>query len=100
MADVTQLSFTHKEVIEALLLKQKINEGCWSLSINFGFGAITGGPSAEEAHPAAVVAVTGIGITKVEPGTPGIYIDASTLTPKPTKPRSDKKTSPSITIIR
>ena len=90
MADIAQLNFTHKEVIEALLIKQKINEGCWSLAVNFGFGAITGGPSPEEAYPTAVIAVTGLGLTKVEPGTPGIYIDASTLAPNPTKPKSKK----------
>jgi hypothetical protein len=91
MADVTQFSFTHKEVIEALLRQQKITEGCWSLSINFGFGAITGGPSPEEVHPTAVVAVTGIGLAKVEPDTQGIYVDASTLSSKVVSKTKSKK---------
>lgn len=91
MADVTQFSFTHKEVIEALLRQQKIIEGCWSLSVNFGFGVFTGGPTPEESHPSAVVGVTGLGLVKVEAGTPGIYIDASTLGSKPAKVSSGKK---------
>ena len=83
MADVTQLNFTHREVIEALLIQQRIIEGCWTFAVNFGFGAATAGPNPEESHPTALVAVTGLSLLRVEPGTPGTYVDASTLASKP-----------------
>ena len=91
MADITQLNFTHKEIIEALIVKQGITEGCWSLAINFGFGALTGGPTPEEAHPTALVAVTGLGLMKVEKGAQGTYVDASTLTSKSNVQKSKSK---------
>lgn len=96
MADVTQLNFTHKETIEALIVKEGITEGCWSLAINFGLGATNAGPTPEESHPAAVIAVTGLGLSKVEPGTPGIYVDASRLT---SNPKAAKK-KPTVKIIK
>lgn len=91
MADVMQLNFTHKEIIEALIVKQGITEGCWSLAVNFGLGAATAGPTPEESHPTAFVAVTGLGLSKVEPGTPGTYIDASTLISKAISKTKSKK---------
>ena len=91
MADVMQLNFTHKEIIEALIVKQGITEGCWSLAVNFGLGAATAGPTPEESHPTAFVAVTGLGLSKVEPGTPGTYVDASTLKSKSNNQKSKSK---------
>ncbi len=91
MADVTQLNFTHKETIEALIIKQGITEGCWSLAINFGLGVTNAGPTQEDSHPAAIIAVTGLGLSKVEPGTPGVYVDASTLRLKSNNPKSKSK---------
>lgn len=91
MADVTQLSFTHKEMIEALLIKQGITEGCWSLSVSFGLGAANVGLTPEETHPTAIVAVTGFGLLKVESNTPGTYIDASALASLPSGAKKKSK---------
>jgi hypothetical protein len=91
MADVRQYNFTHKEIIEALIVKQGITEGCWALAVNFGLGATTAGPTPEESHPTAFVSVTGLGLLQVEPGTPGTYIDASTFRTKISNKTKSKK---------
>ena len=91
MADITQIGFTYREVIEALLRQQKITEGCWTLSVDFSFGAVTAGPTPDESHPTAVVSVTGFGLVKVELGTQGIYVDANTLTSKTSSKIKSKK---------
>lgn len=91
MADITPLNFTHKEIIEALIVKQGLTEGCWSLAVNFGLGATNAGPSPEASHPTAFVAVTGLGLQKVEPGTPGTYVDAKTFASKPNNAKKIQK---------
>ena len=39
MAEITTISFNFKEVIEALIKKDDLNEGIWQLTFEFGLGA-------------------------------------------------------------
>jgi hypothetical protein len=45
MAESTQIIFSHKEVVEALLKQHGIHEGIWGLFIRFGISATNIGPS-------------------------------------------------------
>lgn len=66
MAEATQIIFSHKEVVTALIKQQKIHNGIWMLAINFGFGASNVGqtPDGTDLNPAAIVPVIGIGLQK------------------------------------
>ncbi len=57
MAEPTQLGFSYKEVVEALVRKQKISSGIWKLYIKFGIAAANIKPGAGDLSPAAIVPV-------------------------------------------
>ena len=67
MAELTQLFFSHKEVVTALIKQQNIHEGIWALAVNFGCGAANVGQTADgmDANPAAIIPVLGIGLQRV-----------------------------------
>lgn len=65
MAESTQYSFTHKELVEMLAKKAGVTEGRWQLLVTFGFTAGNMGPDDKNLNPAAFVAVSNIGIQKV-----------------------------------
>jgi hypothetical protein len=82
MAETTQITFTHRELVTALLRQQNIHDGIWGLSINFNFGATNIGPTPEDLRPAAVVSITSVGLQKFEKET-SISVDASKVNPRP-----------------
>lgn len=81
MAEVAQLTFTHKEVVTALLKQQGIHEGIWQLIVNFSLGAAFVGPNDGELNPAAVVPVSHIGIQKTDRVT-NLSVDAAEVNPR------------------
>lgn len=83
MAEATQFTFSHREVVEALIKKQDIHEGLWALYVEFGLGAGNVGPDENALNPAAIVAVGKIGLLKAE--TPSnLTVDAAIANPKST----------------
>lgn len=80
MAESSQIIFSYKEVVEALLKKQGIHEGVWALYIKFGLAAMNTGPSEVDLHPAALVPVMEIGIQKADKET-NIAVDAANVNP-------------------
>ena len=64
MAETNPVTFSYKEVVEALLKKQDIHEGLWALYIEFGIGAVNAGPSSDQLSPSAIVPVGKIGIQR------------------------------------
>ena len=80
MAEATQVMFTHREVVTALLKAQGIHEGIWGLAINFGFGVVNAGPAEGEVNPTAMVPVLGIGIQKFPELNP-LAVDAAFANP-------------------
>ena len=64
MAETNLVTFSYKEVVEALLKKQDIHEGLWALYIEFGIGAANAGPSNDQLSPSAIVPVGKIGIQR------------------------------------
>jgi hypothetical protein len=81
MAEASQITFSFKEVAEALVKKQGIHEGIWSLSVNFGLQATNMGPSEGDLKPAAILAILFIGLQRMDKET-NLTVDAAKVNPK------------------
>jgi hypothetical protein len=82
MAEASQFTFTHKELVEVLIKKANIHEGKWMLLVNFGFAAINGGPTPEQVSPAAMAVIQSVGIQKAPDDAPiSLVVDASAVNP-------------------
>jgi hypothetical protein len=66
VAEIERISFTHQEVVTALLKSRGIQEGIWSLYVEFGLGATNVASSECCVLPAAVVPVIGIGVRETD----------------------------------
>lgn len=82
MPEATQIGFSYKDVVEALIKKGDLHEGLWALNVNFGLQATNIGPGEADLRPAAVVAILGIGLQKAEKET-NLTVDAAKVNPKP-----------------
>ena len=80
MAEATQISFTHKEVVEALLKKHGIHHGVWGIFIKFGIQGMNVGPSEADIVPAAIVPVLEIGLQKFDKEG-NLAVDAAKVNP-------------------
>jgi uncharacterized membrane protein len=86
MAETSQIMFSHKEVVEALIKKQGLYEGIWMLAINFGMQATNVGTSDTDLKPSAIVGVLSIGLHRTEKET-ALSADAAKVNPKPKGPK-------------
>ena len=85
MAEINQLMFKHREVVEALVKKAGLHEGKWQLIMTFGLAAMNMGPSEAEVVPGAAVAVTGIGLQRASSESPSaLVVDAAEVNPAST----------------
>ncbi|WP_369723304.1 hypothetical protein AB8Z38_04525 [Bradyrhizobium sp. LLZ17] len=82
MAEVNSITVQQKELVELLIKNAGVHEGKWMLLVNFGFGAMNGGPSPDQMMPTAVVALQSIGIQRAEEGAPpSMVVDAAQVNP-------------------
>ena len=81
MAEATQITFTHREVVEALLKKHGVHEGLWGIYVKFGIKAANVGASESDVMPAAIVPVLEIGIQKFDTES-NLSVDAAKANPK------------------
>jgi len=86
MAASTNIVFTYKEVVEALLRKQSMSSGIWGLYIKFGIGAANIVAAASDMQPTAIVPVLEIGLQPFEQVN-NLSVDAATLVQKHTARR-------------
>jgi hypothetical protein len=93
MAEASQFTFTHKELVEALIKKAGLHEGKWMLLVNFGFAALNSGPSPDQLMPTAVAAVQNVGIQRApEDASPSLVVDAAEVNPgEEHKPKKKEK---------
>lgn len=89
MAEPSQITFSHKEVVEALIKQQGIHEGIWGIYVKFAIQAINVGQGSSDLLPAAVIPVVEIGIQKFEEIN-NLSIDAAKVNPKPTNKTKTK----------
>jgi hypothetical protein len=80
MADVSQYSFSHTETITALIKAQGLREGLWQLTISFGFSAANIGENDKNLNPAAILAVTAVGLRRVTESS-NLTVDAAVANP-------------------
>lgn len=81
MAEITQVQYTHKELLALMLKDQGIHEGIWALMVGFGLGVANVGPSDNEVNPAAIIPLLHVGLQK---GTllNNITVDAAEVNPR------------------
>ena len=81
MPETKNITFTHKEVVEALIRYNNIHEGLWDLYIEFGLaGANVGSGPGGELNPAAIVPILKVGIQRTEKTT-NLTVDAAVVNP-------------------
>jgi len=90
MPEPRQITFTYKEVAEALVKKQDLTEGIWGLYLRFGIQAANIGPTPDSVHPAAIIPVLEIGLQKMDEGS-NIAVDAAQVNPKAGVPTALKR---------
>jgi hypothetical protein len=81
VAEASQISFSYKEVVEALVKKQGIHDGIWGLFVKFGIQATNIGESQNELKPAAIIPVLELGLQKFEKEN-NLTVDAAKINPK------------------
>lgn len=86
MADPTQFTWRHKELVELLVKEAGLHEGRWWLMVNFAMGPGNFGPSEEQINPGMVVGIGSIGIQREMPdqkAPSGLVVDAAEVNPAP-----------------
>jgi hypothetical protein len=91
MPETNSITFSHKEVAEALVKKQDLHEGLWGIYIEFAIGAANISQSPEDPNilPAAIVPVNKIGIQRF-PSPNNLTVDAAVVNPLPKIKKSGK----------
>jgi hypothetical protein len=86
MAEATQYTFSHQELLKVLVKHQGLHEGVWQLLVNFGFQAGNLGPNANELNPGAMIVIGGVGLQRTTEKT-NLTIDAAEANPASDAPR-------------
>jgi hypothetical protein len=81
MADISKIAFSYREVAEALVKKQDLHEGIWSLDFNFGLTATNMGPNDGDLKPVGILALLTVGLSRVDKET-NLTVDAAKINPK------------------
>ena len=81
MSETKSLTFTYKEVLEALIRYNDLHEGLWGLSIEFALAAANIAPEpGGDLLPTAIIPVKKIGLTRSnEPN--NLTVDAAEVNP-------------------
>lgn len=87
MADVSQYSFTMKELTTALIKEQKLHEGRWMSGFEFNLAAGNIGSGPSDVRPSAIVGIANILLLRVKDGDPGTHftLDAAEVNPPKAK---------------
>jgi hypothetical protein len=81
MAEPNQITFTYKEVAEALVKKHGIHQGIWGLYVRFGIKALNIGDSENSLKPSAIIPILDIGLQKFDKEN-SLSVDAARVNPK------------------
>jgi len=98
MPDIEAYTFSHKELVTMMIQNQNLHVGFWELTVEFTLSAQNviflppgslpshvGEPSPDDkASPAAIVAVTKLGLRRVPKNSP-LAVDASEVNPEEAK---------------
>jgi hypothetical protein len=81
MPETSQLIFSFKEIVIALIKAQDLHEGIWGLFVNFGLNAQNVGPNENELRPSAMIPILNLGLQKFDKET-NLSVDAAKVNPK------------------
>ena len=81
MPESERLTFTHAEVVEALIRHSDIHDGLWALYVEFGLAAANINTGPDQFAPAAIVPVAKLGVQKVTK-LDNLTVDAAKVNPK------------------
>jgi len=84
MAEASQITFSYKEVAEALIKKHGLSEGLWAVSVKFGIQAANFGPNDNDLKPTAIIPILEFGLQKTDKEN-NLTVDAAKVNPKPKK---------------
>ena|ERR1700719_3055582 len=90
MPDVTNIAFSYKEVVTALMKAHGIHEGIWALFVRFGLNAVNIGATDDEMRPTAMVPIIELGLQKAEKES-NIAVDAARANPKASHAKQSPK---------
>jgi len=81
MPEVDRVMFDHRELAEALIVKQGIHEGLWGIAVEFGLAAanVPTGPD-KSFTPAAISLLQKVGIQRF-PEPNNLTVDAAKVNP-------------------
>jgi hypothetical protein len=82
MAEASEISFSYKEVAEALIRQYGLHEGLWCVSVKFGIQASNFGPTDNDLKPTALIPILEFGLHKQNKET-NLTVDAAKVNPKP-----------------
>ena len=80
MAEVSQITYTFKELAEILVKECDIHEGFWGLFVKFGIKAANLGETDSDLRPTALVPILELGLQKYD-GLNNLSVDASQVNP-------------------
>jgi hypothetical protein len=72
-------SFSHAQMVEAMIKARDIKEGFWQLAVTFGFGATNAGENSDSLNPTSFVPILGFGIRKVGSKGDNLTVDAAAI---------------------
>jgi hypothetical protein len=78
MAEIKQITFTHKEIAQYLMEKSGIKEGHWGIYLEFGLNGANVEIAPYSMAPAAIIPVLKIGIQRFDSPNP-LTVDAAKL---------------------
>lgn len=81
MPEVSNIVFSFKEIITALLKAQDIHGGIWALFVRFGMNAANVGGNENELRPTAIIPILELGLQKAEKES-NLAVDAAKVNPK------------------
>lgn len=82
MAEIKQIGFTHKEIVEALVRQQGLHDGIWGLYVEFGIQAANVNfQPGDDLLPAAIVPIVKIGLQRFNEVN-ALSVDAAAVNPK------------------
>jgi hypothetical protein len=84
MAEPTQYTVSHRELIELIIKNAGIRDGRWVLGMTFGFSPGMFGPTPDQMNPGVVVAVNQVSIHRESPdgsAPESVVVDAALVNP-------------------
>nr|WP_199046808.1 hypothetical protein [Dyella sp. ASV24] len=82
MADASRYEFNWEEIAAALVRQQGINDGLWTISVNFQFTGKNINVEGKPMRPGFVGSLSNVSLMRVTQAVPGLTVDAARVNPR------------------